>query len=59
MCGISCLDLLPIVLLVFGRILMTFNKKAFVARNRRAAQIEILFADGTFHKFCGEVLNTN
>ena len=30
---------------------MTFNKKAFVARNRTAAQIAIKFVVGTFHKF--------
>ena len=35
---------------------MTFNKKAFVARNRTAAQIAIKFVVGTFDKFFTKVL---
>ena len=35
---------------------MTFNNKAFVARNRTAAQVAILFVVGTFCKFFREVL---
>ena len=42
--------------LLLGRISMTFNKKAFVARNRKAAQTAIQFIVGTFYKFFREVL---
>ena len=35
---------------------MTFKKKAFVVRNRTAAQIATEFIVGTFHKFFKEVM---
>ena len=55
-CVALVVEICCVMLLVFGHLLMTFNKKTFATRNDTDAQIATEFVVGTFHKFFRKVL---